>query len=497
MPDLGGFNSVALQVQQPNALGTLGNIMNIAGSAQQLKRGTQDIEQKEIELQKQRQQNYERVAGQNFFSSPDNWQTDGHIDMDKINATVPKIMPLTGPDVIGKLSNLSTAETNAASARLKLTQDKREIVAGPIGILGRSGVTDPAAYVKELQHLKTIYPDDKDLGKLVDSYSTILSANPNGPHVPKAAVTLSQSLLGAGAQQTSLSPTAGLTSTGGALREAVTQPAVGGNAPSVSLTGRSEPMTPTSGETMATDALGRPYIQTRSPTGELGAKPPPGSDYRPLLTLPAGETPDTAKPLFALRDQTQAAAASVPTQHFNNAQILRLADSSFTGTGSPELAKILNSVGLQQTTGDAAKDTAQLMHFIKLQAVNNAAAQGANTDAARALVEQAVQPPGAPAQAIKSITKINDAFATGVDLFNKGMQKAAAGQNDIFGVRQFQNAWTANMDPRIFQLENAVKAGDKAEVERIKRDLGTEGVRQLLIKAHNLKALVSTGAPPQ
>ena len=44
-----------------------------------------------IQLQKERQANTERVGLQDFFSNPENFQTDGNIDMTKVNAAIPKI----------------------------------------------------------------------------------------------------------------------------------------------------------------------------------------------------------------------------------------------------------------------------------------------------------------------------------------------------------------------------------------------------------------------
>jgi len=156
--------------------------------------------------------------------------------------------------------------------------------------------------------------------------------------------------------------------------------------------------------------------------------------------------------------------------------------------------RIRSLPGLQ---ADAGADTSKLQHFIGLQIQQNAAAQGANTDAARALAAQAVLPGSSPAQAIKAITRINDAFATGLDLFNRGIQATVANPGntkDVFAIRDFQNAWSVNMDPRIFLLENAVQAGDKAEVEKIKKQLGPEGIKQLMTKARTLQRLIQSGA---
>lgn len=253
---------------------------------------------------------------------------------------------------------------------------------------------------------------------------------------------------------------------------------------------------PAQREQATTDALGRPAIAAKDDAGQITYKAPAGSNYRPLMTLPAGETPETVKPLLALRDTAQAAAAAVPAQHFNNRQILDLADSAFTGTGSQELSRILNAYGAR-SSDNAASDTVKLQHFIALQIEQNAAAQGANTDHARQMAAQAVLPNSTPAQALKAITKVNDAYATGAELFNKAMQATLqnpGNAKDVFAIRDLQNAWAANMDPRIFQLENAVKAGDKREVEALKAALGPQGVNELLHKARVLKRLVDSGA---
>lgn len=252
--------------------------------------------------------------------------------------------------------------------------------------------------------------------------------------------------------------------------------------------------------TQMRDQFGNLSVQpmnVQSSNGQPGAPGDAPTEPPKLLTYPQGESPQTAAPLHALRDQAQAAAAQAPAQHFNNRQILDLAPQAFTGTGGGMLAKIMNSFGLQ-STNDAGADTSQLRHFLGLQIQENAKAQGANTDAARALAEQAVLPSDSPEKAIKAITKVNDAYVTGNELFNKGLQASIASPNnkkDIFAARDFQNAWSQTFDPRIMQLENAAAAKDTAEIDRIKKQLGPEGIKQLLRKAVILRRL-SQGTLP-
>lgn len=307
----------------------------------------------------------------------------------------------------------------------------------------------------------------------------------------QAAFVVARNTMSPEAQRTAITPQGPTMDTGQQSIMVNTNPMAGPvNSP---VTAVQKVIAPGQTETRGQDALGRPVIETRDNAGRIDYKAPRGSNYRPMMTLPTGETAQTAQALFALRDKAQADAALVPAQHFNNQQILSLTSDAFTGTGAGKLAKVLNSV-LLPFKNDAAADTAQLQHFLAQQIQNNAAAQGANTDAARALAERAVLPTESPEKATKAITRINDAYASGVELFNQGLVSAInspGNQKDIFAARDFQNAWSANFDPRIMMLENAAKSNDKTEIARIKAQLGPNGMAELLRKAKVLQRLIN------
>ena len=405
------------------------------------------------------------------------------------------------PRVAQQEAKTAQSQTEAKGAAFKLSGEQNDAamkMAG--GYLQDPRITGPNADEKSVMEVgREIYSNLRAKGVPEDTADFWASQLKAKAHDPAGAAQLLRNVTranaGSGTQAGVINAPLTPVQTQAGTKFLQTQPGAQNAIPA----GANLPVgvSPVQSEQPATDALGRPVIAKRDQAGALSFGPPPGSNYKPLMTLPAGETPDTAKPLLALRDNAQAAAAAAPNQHFNNQQILKLADSAFTGTGSQEFSRLLNSVGLQKVTGDAAKDTAQLQHFIALQIENNAAAQGANTDAARQLAAQAVLPGNTPAQTIKAITKINDAYSTGTELFNRGIQATLGNPNnakDVFAIRDFQNAWTANMDPRIFQLENAVKAGDKAEVAKIKDQLGAAGIKQLATKARNLQSLIHQGA---
>ena len=457
------------------------NFLDLANGIQSYRAGN-------IELQKAQQANQDRVALQQFTSNPDNWQTDGKIDMDKINAAVPQIAPLTGPEWMGKMSTLSSAQTSAAQAAQNLTQEQRGIVAGPIGVLGRAGVQDPAAYSSELDNLVNTNPGNADIARLAESYKQILKTMGPGGHVAQGAVTASQALLNPAQQQAGLSPQATTFNLGGVVSPGIVTPAIAGNAPSVQIgnlppgAAASTSIGPSERQTMTTDVLGQPAVAVKDNNGTLSYQAPPGANYKPVMRFPAGETAQTMPENQAIRAQANSLGAAAPTQHFNNKMILDLTPDAFTGTGGSKLANVMNTVGLgsfiPKSAADIGPATAQLRHFIALQVEQNASAQGANTDAARNLAAQAVLPSDSPEKAIKAITKVNDAYVTGNALYNQGLEAAIANpanQSGIYASRQFRNAWSAAFDPRVMMLKNAQQAGDQETINRV---LGPPGSAQ-------------------
>ena len=105
------------------------------------------------------QTDMERRNMQKFFSDPKNFQTNGRIDIDKINAEIPTIAPLTGSEYINKYTTLGNAQTEAIKAKQGLTQEQRLMVAQRFSILGRLGVKDKNAYIAEMDLLKKENPD--------------------------------------------------------------------------------------------------------------------------------------------------------------------------------------------------------------------------------------------------------------------------------------------------------------------------------------------------
>ena len=238
-----------------------------------------------------------------------------------------------------------------------------------------------------------------------------------------------------------------------------------------------------------------PQVVTKGPQGNVvGVTPAPVAPGIPQL---APGDPQEIPQRTAQRVAVNQAAANVPEQHFNNRQIIELAPKAFTGAGSQALGKVFSAYGIQQVPGDEASNYQRLGHFMARQVQANATAMGAGPDQAREIAANAVGTTNWTKDAIVSTAKVNDAFATGLEHFNQGMEKAIqANGGNVLAVRDFQNAWSANFDPRAMQIYNAVQSGDKAEINAVVKQVGGKNsaqARDLIQKARNLETLTNQG----
>lgn len=473
MADL-SFTPVAGQIK-PVQGASLADMVNIARGAQQYQQAAQinplALQQQqqatrtgEIALGVEEQKNKERENLQTFFSDPNNFQTEGRIDIDKINAVVPKIAPLTGSDAISKFSTLSKAQTEAISAKQNLTQDQRNMIGSRFAILGRLGIQDKNAYITEMDLLKKENPDNKDLARLLDAYKVTWNEIPSGPDLPSKAIAGAQTLLTPAQQQTAFAPQAGTLSTGEQIFPTVTTPAVGGMLPRIQM--GAQPLADV-GLPPTTEVIDPATGQKRllGPASQRGGAPlTTGLGPAQTSLLGAGGTTIAADFTNTVKD-----AAEAPSRVAIFQNIKKFAPDSFTGVGGQrkELAAgILNAIGIpayeaeKVSTEELAKNSALL------------ALAGGNTDAARALAEVAT-----PNKKLneKAILAIADQM---IGIENMKVARAnylTPAQNDAtqYGQRKLQFDQIA--DPRIFQemtaqdvakLKASMSAAEQAELTR-------------------------------
>ena len=521
---------------------SLGELVNMASGIQNYQQAQQinplELEKKQIENQVLRQKNDERLKLQEFTSNPANWQTNGRIDMDKINAAIPKIAPLTGSDVISSLSGLHKSQTEAASAKQALTQTERNIIGNTDHSLGLMGVNDPKQIIKVYQGLIKNNPDNPSLERMINSRIDLLSRADAGPNITKDLMAESASLLSIPQQRQEFAPKVSLTNTGGQLQETLTTPmSPTGQAPNIQMTGRGQPLTMAPGTqyvpTGKTDQNNNPTAIAYSPSGQLlgevtipagvspnmmqgapqvppqGAMPQQGGGMpqqqvnapqapampsnAPVRMRP-GENADTLRDAQAIRTRAMASAADVPNQQFNSNQIIKIADDVISGKGAGAIANLTGGYAALPFGGDNATNLQQLGHYMALQTAALARSSGlSGTDAANQIAGQIAGTVEWTAPAIKQTARVNRAFSTATSLFNQGVENEFNKTKDPFAARDFQNKWSQIADVNAIRLYDAMRNNDKDGMKEVVNAVGgpdSTGYKNLLTKIKFMSTLV-------
>jgi hypothetical protein len=489
-------NPIATQIKPPEGI-SIGDMLNLARGAQayrqaeainplQLQQNQQLVRTGELALGVEEQKNKERQAKQQFFSNPENWQTNGRIDMDKLNSQLPSIAPLTHQDDLSKYSTLGKAQTEAIDSKQKLTQEQRSMIASRFSILGRLGVQDKAAYLKEMDLLKQENPDNVDLHRLIDSYKTMWGEIQSGPHLPEAAIVGAQSLLKPETQETRFAPTVQTTTDG---RTVTTQPSVGGKAPTatVGVIGGMQQNAPNANV---------PEIKagTEIAPGMRVPYPVRRAD-QPYIKEPTEEKDQASG--FEYRNNLVNGQVSLVQGRRNTQEVIDQAnkigqDLYFQKGGIPGQIeqKIRTAIGSDQYDM-LAKDLANM-------ALTNAKALGGLGGTVAGLDMQAVANGTVkmPPDVLVKIARRVQADQTNIDMQANGAQKFADKYGDN-NLKAYQQAWNANADSKIFEAMNIIRDVEdpnkkKAELKRLFPNEAQH--KDFLKKYQNIKKLSETGS---
>lgn len=462
---------------------SLGDMVNMASGIQNFQQAQQmnplALEKAQIENQVLRQKNDERVKLQEFTSNPENWQTNGRIDMDKINKVIPKIAPLTGSDVISSLSGLHKSQTEADRAKQELTQSERTLIGNVDHSLGLMGVNDPKQVIKAYQGLIANNPDNAALQRMVNAKIDLLNKAQPGQHIVKDLLAESASLLSIPQQRAEFAPRVSLTNTGSELKETLTTPmSPTGQAPNIRMTGAAEPLTIGPGQQqIATE--GNPY---GLPVGTAYIPPSPATRQQaPMVT---GLAPQIASTLGAnttvanedwQRTYNEAKEAQPRIAIFQN--IKKLAPEAFTGVGGERkklAAGILNAAGIDAYTAENTA-TDELAKNTRLLAL-----AGGNTDAARALAEIANP---SNKMTLAAIKEVSDQMIGAERLREKRAEYLAQFRNDPVKYQEKAQLFNQVADPRIFQEMTP------EQVAKLKASMSKKDIEEMSKKIQTAKML--------
>lgn len=531
-----------LQYQGPKGM-SLGEMINLAGGVQQLQqaqqinplllqKAQQEARTGQINLGVAEQADLERKNLQTYMSNPENWQTNGKVDLEKLNAQISRIAPLTGPAQIEKLTTLAKAQTESRSASQKLTQDQRLIIAGPIGVMGRAGVQDPKAYIKELDFLKEQNPDNPTLHQLIDAQKKLIGEVQPGPHLADAAVRASQSLLSPTEAQVSFAPKATATDVGGQLIETTTTPSVGVKPPTVAKTGV------ISGKTLApqlaTSERGLPQVygggggggavapaqpsnvpiqpsgvsaqQLKQPAVApvSGAKQVLGQQFGAKGGLEIGPDEDVKSyqkrvarlselPTQANANLSLANNDSIPNQEYINDKILNLLENKNVRVGklADAIAKKTGGVGLRPEEIDLRK-------YLEQRIQQNAARSNQDENSKR----MASGDFGTDVDSLRDIIYNDKGLLASQKLLSQGILKYQGNPNkpNLAAINEFENKFNLlNQDRNVPHLLGIVgtkseKDFTKSDLQNLRRNFGKmspEQFDELFKKKQELVDLVS------
>jgi hypothetical protein len=521
---------------------SLGDMVNLARGAQAyqqteqmnpllLQQQQQTVDTGRIALTLEQQKEAERQRLIPFLQDPRNLQSDGRFDINKLNADVLKLAPLTGSDFIQKFTQLSTLQTESDRAIQNLTNEERSVVASALGAAGRQPVKDRAQIYELLDDIQTQYPKSPTMRNLISSYKGQLRMAAPDVDLQKLLIGAANQVMTPAQQQTAFAPQATTVNTNAGIFPAVVQPSVTGEAPTQRV-GEIPLATPQLGPGSleaieGTDPLTNlPIVVTRNRDGSIigrrllsGSPTPqqmPGQilptpigremrsigapmnlpQVRAVVPIPAGESPETVAAANQVRIKALESAQSVPLQNFNNNEIIRLSDEALTGRGAGTLANltggyaVFNAVGLG---GGNATALNQLGHYMSLQTAALAQSAGLGTDAGKAIAAESTGTINWTPEAIKKTARVNRSLATATDLFNQGIQNQFKKTENPLSARDFQNRWSQTADINAIRLFDAMRNNDPDGFREVVDTVGgpkSAGFDRLKIKVEDIKRLV-------
>lgn len=489
--------TIPLGIKTPDTMSTLGGFLSVAKGAQELRTGAIQQQRMGVQLEQEKGALDARKALATILADPEIRDPEtGLTDLNKFYSKALDVDPnnYIATEVGGKIAAANADMIKVKTLGMALGDQAQAVVGQRLMALSNDPNTTKETVNSTLDDLTKLSPGAKGAIDIVRKNVNLLDDPRTLSPVLKRMVQFGFPLAAQGPQVAPVQ-------TGAATTFAQTNPMAGQVGPMAGAQPVPNAVGPAGAETPSTDVLGNPIIVAKDAAGKVTLKAMPNASIPPLAAFPPGESAQTAQQLGTIRGAVNQAAAQVPEQHFNNHQIIKLADASFVGTGSTGAAKAMSALGMQFVPDNPAANYQQLGHFMALQSQNNAKAMGAGTDSARAISEQATGSTAWTPEAIKRATRVNDALATGVNFFNRGMEAALKHpENDksIFAVRDFQNAWSQNFDVNAMRLFNALQAGDKNEQSHVIDAVGgknSPGAKALAQKMRTLDSLATQGRP--
>lgn len=486
--------------QATQSLSSLAQLQNIRQQNQMMQAETTNLQQSaQLNTQMQEERNKFSSAMQDPnapFKNP-----DGTIDYGKLQQWTATNAPLAGSQYGSQImefaqhvNNYKTSLSSMADSDMNRTNAVLHSFMGPNG----QPIADPQTMIGQLQALKRTLSGPGS--KYVDLATQAISNSVNNPQALQTVLgQLSRDTTPASTQTAQMQGATQLINNG-AQTVPVTSNGEYGQAPGMvtGTPGIPNQLGPGERQQVGTNPLTGGYqVTSKDANGNVtGITNPPTQG----VYVPQPGDAQALPVLQAERDAARQQYSGAGLQHENNRIVLDNIDNvDATGPSGQAFRNIASAFGFNP--GDA-KDAATAYDMVgkglERSALQAAQSMGPSTNAG---LEAQIKANGSLAytpQAIKQITRLNDAITSGTQVYQPGLERAIAANPSagVFAKRQFDQQWGANFDPRIFEMYNAAKSGDTATVNSIVNSLGGKNSPQfkaLMNKAANLNKLSNGG----
>jgi len=219
---------------------------------------------------------------------------------------------------------------------------------------------------------------------------------------------------------------------------------------------------------------------------------------RPGLNAPAADISNYNARIKQAGDEQQAVtnAANDPqngvqVSRYRNGQILDLTKVAPTGPGK----EIWNHIA-SQFPGQGADAFQKIGHYLAQNSAAMAGKMGVpNTNMGQETAQAAAGNVAQNPEAIKEITKVNDAINTGFDLYNRGLAKVTNNGSDLSRVPAYKQAFGQNVDVNALRWADANRRNDREEIANLSKQ-GPQAIAAWQKKLATLKSLATAGDLP-
>ena len=490
MPDM---TPIATQIRPPDPQAGINAYSGILGLQQQkqaLQTGAIQQQTASAESQQAQQRNKELQAAQQLaFNGAKSGQYDdgqGGVDRQKLADDITKVAPTYGQQIASSLLSQANEIVANKQAHQNLTLSQKKEMGDTFASLAADPEVDNTKFIDAVEKLRQTHRNDPEFSRMLTSMTT---------HYPGTAPADQQrALLGRWSAAATGEPQAkpGSMDTGAAIQPGVVNQFTGAFKPAGgSIPKQLPPQIITNPTTQGPAVVGGGAGTNPQPIG--GATPAAGPNtWQPY----AGQKND----IETYRTEVQnvrAEAQQAPLARNINQQILRLTQDAKTGPGSDTWQHVLGAVGAPFGLSPTASYQ-EVGKFLEKNAIASMQAMGGPPSDSR--LEAAAKANGSTSfspEALRTVTKFNDATTTALDQYRQGIDHAVGtGQNvDYTKLPAYKAAWAKNFDVNVFRVENAIRDGDREELAKIKGELGPKGLKALAEKRQNLQSLMQGQIP--